>query len=215
MSTPAPTPSPRPVQAPGSRRAWPRAALWIGIAFAIGLVVSIALVLGTRDDDDFFRAGPAPAAGEAPAPLPAPMPRESAVDGGERGVDFSLPAPAEPPAQAQPRREVEPVAVEPRREVAPPPPAASTRARPLPGAMPAPRYPASALRRGEGGEVLVRAEVGPDGVVTSVSLAQPSGNRALDRAALDAVRRWRFEPARRDGVPTVDSVKVPIRFNPD
>lgn len=212
MSTPAPTPVPRDAAPrPATRRAWPRAALWAALAFAIGLLVSLVLVLRGRDDDDFFRAGPAPAAGQAAAPLPAPMAGD-APDAS--GMDFSRPAPPDPVPEQAPRREREPVAAAPRPEPARAPAvAATTHARPLPGATPAPRYPVSALRRGQGGEVLVRAEVGPDGVVTSVSLARPSGNRALDRAALDAVRRWRFEPARRDGVPTVDSVQVPIRFS--
>lgn len=210
MATPSPTPMPRDTAArPPARRAWPRAALWAALAFAIGLLVSLVLVLRGRDDDAFFRAGPAPVADEASAPLPAPMAGD-APDAS--GMDFSRPPPRDPEPQPAPRRAPEPVAAAPRPEPAPAV-GASTPARPLPGATPAPRYPVSALRRGEGGEVLVRAEVGPDGVVTSVSLARPSGNRALDRAALDAVRRWRFEPARRDGVPTVDSVQVPIRFS--
>ncbi|HEY4555317.1 MAG TPA: energy transducer TonB, partial [Lysobacter sp.] len=79
----------------------------------------------------------------------------------------------------------------------------------------APRYPAQALRRGEQGTVMVRADIGPDGVPTSVSLVAGSGSRHLDRAAQDAVRRWRFTPATVDGRPTVGSVVVPIEFTRD
>ena len=62
--------------------------------------------------------------------------------------------------------------------------------------------------------MLVVAYIGPDGVPTSTSLAQSSGSRELDRAATQAVRRWRFEPAMSDGRPTVGQVIVPIDFSP-
>jgi protein TonB len=40
-----------------------------------------------------------------------------------------------------------------------------------------------------------------------------SGYDMLDQSALETVRaRWRFIPARRDGVPVADTVQVPIRF---
>ena len=69
-------------------------------------------------------------------------------------------------------------------------------------------------RRGESGTVVVRAEVGPDGVPTSVSVARSSGSRTLDRAAVSAVNRWQFRPAQLEGRPTVGSVLVPIEFKP-
>ena len=62
---------------------------------------------------------------------------------------------------------------------------------------------------------MVRIEVGPDGVPTATSIVQSSQSRALDRAALDAVKRWRFRPAIVDGQPAVGSVVVPIEFNLD
>jgi TonB family protein len=44
-------------------------------------------------------------------------------------------------------------------------------------------------------------------------LVQGSGARELDRAAVEAVRRWRFAPATRGGQPVEGSVQVPITFN--
>ena len=79
---------------------------------------------------------------------------------------------------------------------------------------PAPRYPQAALRRGVGGTVKVLANVAPDGSVAKVEVAEGSGNRDLDRAALDAVRRWQFKPATRNGQPVASEVRVPIVFSP-
>ena len=92
--------------------------------------------------------------------------------------------------------------------------ASGSRPEPIEGRMPPPSYPALALRRGESGTVVVRAEVGPDGVPTSVSVARSSGSRTLDRAAVSAVTRWQFRPAQLEGRPTVGSVLVPIEFKP-
>jgi protein TonB len=60
--------------------------------------------------------------------------------------------------------------------------------------------------------VLLEANVAPSGIVSAVKVAVTSGHPALDRAALAAVRKWRFQPARRAGVPVAASVQVPVRF---
>jgi len=49
-------------------------------------------------------------------------------------------------------------------------------------------------------------------VPINVTVAASSQSRDLDRAALDAVRRWRFRPAQRDGQPVAGTVVVPIEF---
>jgi protein TonB len=77
---------------------------------------------------------------------------------------------------------------------------------------PAPRYPAEALTGGVQGVVLLRVRVGADGRVVSAGVYRSSGVAALDEAALDAIRRWRFTPARRRGVPVAREVAVPVRF---
>ncbi|TMI84527.1 MAG: energy transducer TonB [Bacillati bacterium ANGP1] len=51
------------------------------------------------------------------------------------------------------------------------------------------------------GTVGVRALVLADGTVARVDVSDSSGSAVLDRAAAEAVRRWRFLPATRDGVP--------------
>jgi protein TonB len=84
---------------------------------------------------------------------------------------------------------------------------------PQPIEMPAPSYPPRALRNGESGTVLLRVHVGADGIPYDVDLVQSSRSRLLDRAASDAVRRWRFRPAMRGGQPVAGEVQVPIAFN--
>ncbi len=79
---------------------------------------------------------------------------------------------------------------------------------------PPPAYPAVARRRGLQGTVTVRVLVGADGSVENAEVADSSGFDALDDAALETVRsRWRFVPARHDGLAVESWVLVPIRFS--
>ena len=77
---------------------------------------------------------------------------------------------------------------------------------------PKPDYPLPCKRRREEGIVLLSVVVQPDGLPSAISLNRSSGHPLLDRAALDAVRRWTFEPGRAAGVPVLSVVVVPVRF---
>lgn len=85
--------------------------------------------------------------------------------------------------------------------------------RPLAGNA-VPEYPPAALRSGVGGTVVVRAEIDANGKPADVSIAKRSGNRDLDRAALRAVRQWRFQPAMQNGKATASVVRIPVDFKP-
>jgi protein TonB len=78
----------------------------------------------------------------------------------------------------------------------------------------APAYPPAALRNGERGTVVVRISVGVDGTPVDVGIERSSRSRDLDRAALDAARRWRFRPAQSNGQPIRGDVLVPFEFAP-
>jgi protein TonB len=211
-ATPGPAVPPTPHR-PFDFAAWlpsRRALLWVLGAFALGLLLFLLVWRGGRND--FYRAGPAAPTAAIPdyAPLPAPI-----ASGAGDASDVAMPAPARGEDDEEKPRLVETAP-------APPPPVASAPA-PHPAApvatsqpqaisSPAPKYPARALRNGEHGTVLVSAEVGVDGVPKSVEVAKSSGSRQLDRAAVDAVRRWRFRPAMADGRPTAGRVQVPISF---
>lgn len=77
---------------------------------------------------------------------------------------------------------------------------------------PAPRYPLDALRNGIEGRVVLRVLVGSDGTVRRVKINQSSGSDSLDAAALSAVERWRFNPARLSGQKVEHEVLVPVKF---
>lgn len=106
-------------------------------------------------------------------------------------------------------------AAERRRDALPkaPKPLADRDAAPVARVQPA--YPADAARVKAEGSVVVKVDVGVNGMPTNVTLAKRSGERALDEAALEAVRQWRFEPAIRNGKPVASTVEVPVDFTTD
>ncbi len=75
-----------------------------------------------------------------------------------------------------------------------------------------PVYPYHARRKEMEGRVVLRVEVLPSGANRSVTVLSSSGHGILDRAALKAVRAWRFVPAKRAGVPLAGTIDVPITF---
>jgi len=75
-----------------------------------------------------------------------------------------------------------------------------------------PVYPAMARLRGYEGVVVVSAEILPDGRVGSTAIIQSSGYTILDKSAMEAVKLWKFEPAKKAGKPFAIRVKLPIKF---
>jgi protein TonB len=77
---------------------------------------------------------------------------------------------------------------------------------------PAPSYPQSAQRKGIQGKVMLNVVVKADGTPAKVQVYNSSGFSVLDEAALEAVRQWKFVPARRGGEFVQASVVVPVDF---
>lgn len=75
-----------------------------------------------------------------------------------------------------------------------------------------PAYPRTAWRMGIEGTSVLKVRILEDGSIGEVTVAQSAGHASLDQAAVDAVQRWRFEPARRGGHPVALWVTLPIRF---
>ena len=78
---------------------------------------------------------------------------------------------------------------------------------------PRPAYPLLAIRQGAQGQVLLLVDVLTDGRAGRIELEKSSGHAALDAAAINAVRAWRFTPARKDGLLAAQTVSIPIQFN--
>jgi protein TonB len=168
---------------------------------------------------------PEPVAAPAPAPpAPAPSvatpvtpaaPPASVISGpvavatpdSARGVFVGpLPVPGTPAVAAPgPASSGPPVAALPSDGI-------TQRALPRGGYQYRPPYPASARNRGIQGTTLLEVLVTADGRVTEVVVKESAGHPDLDQAAADAVRRWRFEPARRGSEPVAMRVELPFEF---
>lgn len=167
---------------------------------------------------------PAPAAPKPAPPKPAPP----------KPVLKPRVAPAVPsspkPESSPPREEARPV------QPAPPAPPVVTRpapppAKPAPAPAPIedqpitqasftaaylhnpkPDYPAAAKQRGWEGTVKLMVKVSAAGSPDKINIHQSSGYDLLDQSAIDAVRRWRFVPAKRGDTPIASAVVVPLIF---
>lgn len=122
--------------------------------------------------------GPGPTARTVETDVAEPVPTVPAEGG---------PAPS-PEVAAPPVRVVLPDAVPPT-------------VNPAWGTRPPTVYPVVSRRLGEQGDVVLGLHVQADGRIAEVEVRSSSGHPRLDRAAIDAARRWRLLPARRDGQP--------------
>lgn len=141
-----------------------------------------------------------------PQPAPEPLPKAEAPV-----AQIPEPLPEAPPTAesitAPPQPPAAPVVAEPEpvQEVAPRFDAAYLN-------NPAPGYPAMSRRLGEQGKVFLRVLVSVQGGARQVEIKRSSGSPRLDAAASEAVRRWKFVPARRGDVPVEAWVVVPVSF---
>ena len=158
-------------------------------------------------------------------PIPEPIP-EPKVEPAPEPVPLPVPKPVvkPKPKPVAPPKPVQKVEVKPKLKPKPKPQKAQASA---PGSQnafvppsstaaylrnPKPSYPPLAQRRGMQGVVLLLVEVSPKGLPSAVKVKKSSGFMLLDKAALKAVRAWRFAPGKRGGVPIAATVEVPIRF---
>nr|WP_312310304.1 energy transducer TonB [Stenotrophomonas indicatrix] len=77
---------------------------------------------------------------------------------------------------------------------------------------PAPRAPADAAPLLETAEMILVVDVGAEGEVRNVMVATSTRVRDLDRAALDALRQWRFAPTEHEGSAVAVRVRVRVVF---
>ncbi|MDP7034097.1 MAG: TonB family protein [Planctomycetota bacterium] len=136
--------------------------------------------------------------------------------------------------QALPTRWATPLPIPPRakanRATSPPPEQISTPSPPKPAPTPPrvralytpptvhtsenlpPHYPARAIRRNWEGSVLLKVSIHPNGRVNRIEVLEPSQHAILDRAAVQAVEKWTFRPARQGDLPIPGTLEVPVIF---
>jgi protein TonB len=164
-----------------------------------------------------FIATPAP-------PQPKPQPKPPKPVRLEKPRPPELPQPRQLVAEAPVLSPVEPVApppAPPEPEPAPPPAPPARPAGPVmlsselavscPERTP-PVYPVQARRTGEQGKVLLQVNLDEEGRVSGAHVVSGSGYARLDAAALAAIKTWRCQPARRDGVPVRAVALQPFDF---
>ena len=85
--------------------------------------------------------------------------------------------------------------------------------------MPAPAYPKAALAQHISGKVVLLVDVDAQGNATNVVVDQSEPAGVFDQASVDAARKWKFQPAVKDGKPVAGRISVPVQFesegNPD
>jgi len=75
-----------------------------------------------------------------------------------------------------------------------------------------PEYPEAAIREGTQGTVLLSLFVGSDGKVGRAEIAKTSGNSELDSSAVEAGKKWQFEPAKCGADAIEARFEVPVKF---
>jgi protein TonB len=151
----------------------------------------------------------APSAPSAPKP-PAPVATEVAAEQAPAVVTETPPTHEPVAAMASTEESVpEPAPLPP----PPPEPVLPPRFDAAYLSNPAPAYPPLSRRMGEQGRVDLRVFVGEDGSAMRVEIQKGSGHARLDQAAVDAVKRWKFVPARRGSDAVAAWVLVPISFS--
>lgn len=76
-----------------------------------------------------------------------------------------------------------------------------------------PSYPSLSRRKGEQGSVTLEVLVKADGSAGTVTVKTSSGFSRLDKAAVNAVRRWRFEPHKINGLATDHQYDIVVNFS--
>ncbi|WP_306519965.1 energy transducer TonB [Rheinheimera sp.] len=156
---------------------------------------------------------------QQPKQQPKPLPKPEPAKPKKRQPPKAKPLPKAPPSE----RAIQAPAPEP--EVAKPVKTAPAKTAPqaAPAVQPpsaqaqglqnrAPRYPQLSRKKKEQGTVLLKLLVKADGTVGNISVLKSSGFSRLDQAALQAVKHWRFVPAKQQGQSIDFWYEMPMTF---
>jgi protein TonB len=232
---PAPSHAPAPIWQPSRYEASsrPRGLALIGSALAVGGMVAALLsvgVIGAKPRHETFTAvrlstelAPPPPRQKA-APQPAHMPRQAAAPVVAPTPAITLPTTPTVAAARWQRRSRFPFPQRPRQRPSP-----RRRLLPRPPLRQPPRWPRAGIcvqpprsdpaalsdrsrRAREQGTVVLKVTVGLDGRVAQIDVSRSSGFDRLDRAALGAVRHWRWSVTRQNGAAMMVQGLVSIPF---
>lgn len=161
---------------------------------------------------------PPPRPLHTPTPLPPP-PEPLPEKPLERMLAAPLPVPVDRPSPATHAPATQASEPPPRPPTKPSSPApAPSQARidsvkpPQPRQTIKPEYPRSARERGEEGTVALELDVTAHGRVAAVRIVASCGFGELEKAAVAAVRKAHFAPARKKGKPVDASVRLTLDF---
>jgi periplasmic protein TonB len=82
---------------------------------------------------------------------------------------------------------------------------------PVPVRTVPPDYPPELRREGVSGLVMVKCTIDESGNVIDPQV-EKSSNGAFEKPAVEALRKWKFKPAKQDGTPVAIKVSIPIKF---
>ena len=150
---------------------------------------------------------PQPVAAPVPSPQPQPSPSKvsAPTEVAQAAPVAPVSAPTAPTTPAPPSPAPAPVVTAPSRtDVSIPASYSASNQKPI--------YPNMSKRLGEQGTVVLRVLVKADGNAGEVEVKSSSSYPRLDQAAIDAVKTWRFNPAKIDGKAIDEWYQVPIPF---
>jgi len=161
-----------------------------------------------KDDILIPRRKSKPEASKLPTPIPTPLSLKSPTPGVESAADNSTERTSERTGAENSSSSATDTAGNGQHRDA----GALVSASPAYFRNPAPNYPREARERRIEGVVRLQVKVSNAGEPLSVQVKQTSGSESLDSAALAAVKKWRFRPARLLGQEVESEVEIPIRF---
>jgi protein TonB len=85
---------------------------------------------------------------------------------------------------------------------------------PVPVRTVAPKFPENMRRDGTSGLVTVSCLIDENGNVTDPKVVK-SSNEAFSEPAVEALKKWKFKPAKKDGEAVAIRVSIPVKFNCD
>jgi protein TonB len=83
---------------------------------------------------------------------------------------------------------------------------------PMPTKTVPPNYPSELKREGVSGMVTMAITVDEKGAVLN-PVVKKSTRPEFEQPAIEAVMKWKFEPAKKDGKPVAVQVVVPVKFS--